>query len=137
MNIIKALCILFFGSSEQRQIGKILARRYHFSGDQDDWLAGQKHYADVLENAGFDPASLANEIDAALRVSFDVQFQLGANAPELRAQQPVERPRLKPGDAGFIREEALRTFQSTGVYGLPSHGGHILTKEERKIHGLP
>ncbi|WP_299303608.1 hypothetical protein [uncultured Litoreibacter sp.] len=137
MNIIEALSTLFFGSSEQRQIARILSRRYHFSGDQDDWLAGQKHYADALELAGFDPASLANEIDAALQVSFDAQFQLGANAPELRAQQPVEQHRLKPGDAGFIREEALRTFQATGVYGLPSYGGHILTKEERKIHGLP
>lgn len=137
MNITKAFITLFCGSFEQRQIARILSRRYAFSVDQDDWLAGQKHYADALTNAGFDPALFVQEIDAALRVSFDVQFQLGANAPELRAQQPVEQHRLKPGDAGFIREEALRTFQATGVYGLPSFGGHILTKEERKIHGLP
>jgi len=137
MNIIKALSTLFFGSCEQRQIARILSCRYEFSGDQEDWSAGQAHYADALTNAGFDPALFAQEIDAALRVSFDVQFQLGANSPELRAQQQVEQPRLKPGDAGFIREEALRTFRATGVYGLPSYGGHILTKEERKIHGLP
>lgn len=36
-----------------------------------------------------------------------------------------------------LRAEAERTFLDTGIYGLPSHGGKILTRNQRVQLGLP
>ncbi|MDO5648115.1 hypothetical protein [Paracoccus sp. (in: a-proteobacteria)] len=36
-----------------------------------------------------------------------------------------------------LRAEAERTFRDTGIYGLPSHGGKILTRNQRVQLGLP
>ena len=137
MGIFEKISSAILGTKEQRLIANILANRYQFSGPNDDWTAGREHYAASLRNEGFNSVELAGQIEAALQVSYDVQFQCGVHAPELREQRHKPKPILKPGDRDFIRQEALRTFQSTGVYGLPSYGGHILTAEERKVYGLP
>lgn len=137
MGLFDKIGSAILGTKEQRLIANILAKRYQFSGPNDDWTAGREHYATLLQNEGFAPAELAGQIEAALQVSYDVQFQCGVHAPGLREQHHKPKPVLKPGDRDFIRQEALRTFQSTGVFGLPSYGGHILTAEERKVYGLP
>lgn len=137
MGLFEKIGSAILGTKEQRRIASILAKRYKFSGPNDDWTAGREHYAALLHSEGFAPSELARQIEAALQVSYDVQFHRGVHAPEIRERHAKPKPVLKPGDRDFIRQEALRTFQSTGVYGLPSYGGHILTAEERKVYGLP
>jgi len=135
MGILSSLTALLFGTKEQR----ILMRPFQFSSpDQsENWQLGRDHYVTLLKEAGIDPRPLKNQIDTALEIHYSCQFSTGVNAPEIRNPVRKEKARLKPGDRDFIREEALKTFQSTGVYGLPSYGGHILTEQERREHGLP
>lgn len=55
-----------------------------------------------------------------------------------RAQQEYHRHQSAPGrgSASHMRADAIQTFNRTGVWGLNSYGGHILTDDERRNLGL-
>ena len=109
--------------------------RYRFAGNdhQAELAEARDHYNARLIAQGLDPAHYKRKILAAVEDAYDWSFDLGRYAPK---PKPEGEPDLHPASPEYKRAEAIQTFHATGHYALPSYGGHILTKEERRQLGL-
>ena len=136
----RVLCL----TDEQRRYRDIFLNDFTFddSGSyEDQYDQAVEFYKALLRGEGFDPARSPLDIENAVKSSYNTQFrvydavvQQYAQARALaRAQQAAKPVR---GSDDHIRQEAQKTFEATGVYGLPNAGGYILTKAERARLGL-
>ena len=132
-----AMCGLDARGRAERRALRSIASRYRFRGEDPDaeMAAAWAHYDRRLVAEGLDPAHYEAPIGEAIQDTYDWSFDLGRYAPSAPAD-PSEKPKPHSGSPEAKRAEAKRCFMMTGIYGLPSYGGHILTKEERRELGL-
>lgn len=95
----------------------------------------REHYRDRLRAEGLDPALYRDRIEWRVQDDFRRTFGLGMYGFPAPAP-PAPPPAPTPGTPEHKRAEATATWEATGIYGLPSYGGHILTKEERRQLGI-
>ena len=131
-----AMCGLDARGRAERRALRSIASRYRFRGEDPDaeMAAAWAHYDRRLVAEGLDPAHYEARIGEAIQDTYDWSFDLGRYAP--RTYEESEKPKPRPGSPEAMRHEAEQCFMMTGIYGLPSYGGHILTKEERRELGL-
>lgn len=100
--------------------------------------AAYEHYRGRLVAEGLDPERYADHVEFRVDAAYQRSFGLGVFDPATwRPARPApQRREPTPGSFAAIRKEAKETFLVTGVYGLPSYGGHILTPEEERLYGV-
>ena len=101
----------------------------------------REHYRGRLREMGLDPANYVKKIEEEVFWDYQDSFNSNCGGPMadpvvVVPQAPAEPRAPAPGTMEHKRAEAVRTWHATGTYGLPSYGGHVLNRDERRELGL-
>jgi len=136
------------GAENARYLDALYKEPYVFEAEDTllaEYDAAVDHVEARLRDVGFDPAESVQDVAGAVNTAHRNQFgifereraeYLAERRAHAAAADAYRRDEPARGSADHIRREAQRTFMRTGVYGLPSYGGYILTNAERQQYGL-